>query len=262
MHPCRIRDGVHQGVIDGGNQSGIPWVRRFERFDERYIGKPLVYCGTIGRIPRILQSRPSERKEILAGDIVVMCGGRIGKDGIHGATFSSEELRKESPAQAVQIGDPITQRNMYEFLIEARDLGLYRAITDNGAGGLSSSIGEMSRLSGGTDLDLAKAPLKYEGLQPWEIFLSEAQERMSLAVPPEKLAELLALAARREVEATALGFFTDTGALIVRYGGRMVARLELEFLHEGGPRMSIEAAGSLLKSLPQNRRAGESATGS
>jgi phosphoribosylformylglycinamidine synthase len=241
MHPSRIRDGVHQGVIDGGNQSGIPWARGFERFDERYIGKPLVYCGTIGRIPRLLQGRPSERKEILPGDAIVMCGGRIGKDGIHGATFSSEELRKESPAQAVQIGDPFTQRNMYEFLMEARDLGLYRAITDNGAGGLSSSIGEMSRLSGGADLDLAKAPLKYEGLQPWEIFLSEAQERMSLAVPPDKLQQLLALAARREVEATALGSFTGSGALIVRYGDRVVARLDLEFLHEGCPRMVLEA---------------------
>jgi phosphoribosylformylglycinamidine synthase subunit PurSL len=241
MHPSRIREGVHQGVIDGGNQSGIPWVRGFERFDERYIGKPLVYCGTIGRIPRLLQERPSERKEICPGDVIVMCGGRIGKDGIHGATFSSEELRKESPAQAVQIGDPITQRMMYEFLIEARDLGLYRAITDNGAGGLSSSIGEMSRLSGGADLDLAKAPLKYEGLQPWEIFLSEAQERMSLAVPPDKLEALLALAVRREVEATALGTFTASGVLIVRYGDRVVASLELEFLHEGDPRMVLEA---------------------
>jgi phosphoribosylformylglycinamidine synthase subunit PurSL len=241
MHPSRIRDGVHQGVIDGGNQSGIPWVRGFERFDERYIGKPLVYCGTIGRIPRLLQDRPSERKEILPGDIIVMCGGRIGKDGIHGATFSSEELRKESPAQAVQIGDPITQRKMYEFLMEARDLGLYRALTDNGAGGLSSSVGEMSRLSGGADLDLAKAPLKYEGLQPWEIFLSEAQERMSLAVPPEKVDALLELASRREVEATALGHFTDSGVLIVRYGERVVACLDLHFLHEGDPRMLLEA---------------------
>jgi phosphoribosylformylglycinamidine synthase subunit PurSL len=241
MHPGRIRDGVHQGVIDGGNQSGIPWACGFERFDERYIGKPLIYCGTVGRIPRLLQDRPSERKEIFPGDVVVMCGGRIGKDGIHGATFSSEELRKESPAQAVQIGDPITQRNLYEFLIEARNAGLYRALTDNGAGGLSSSIGEMSRLSGGADLDLSKAPLKYESLQPWEIFLSEAQERMSLAVPADKLDELLSLAARREVEATALGIFTDTGALIVRYGESVVARLELSFLHDGGPRMHLEA---------------------
>ncbi len=241
MHPRRIRDGVHQGVIDGGNQSGIPWVRGFERFDERYIGKPLVYCGTLGRIPRLVEGRPSERKEIVPGDVIVMCGGRIGKDGIHGATFSSEELRKESPAQAVQIGDPITQRKMYEFLIEARDLGLYRALTDNGAGGLSSSVGEMSRLSGGADLDLAKAPLKYEGLQPWEIFLSEAQERMSLAVPPEKLDALLALAARREVEATALGNFTDSGTLIIRFGDRVVGLLNLDFLHDGGPRMLLDA---------------------
>lgn len=241
MHPRRIRDGVHQGVIDGGNQSGIPWARGFERFDERYIGKPLVYCGTVGRIPRQLQDRPSERKEINPGDVIVMCGGRIGKDGIHGATFSSEELRKESPAQAVQIGDPITQRKMYEFLMEARDLGLFRAITDNGAGGLSSSIGEMSRLSGGAELDLALAPLKYEGLQPWEILLSEAQERMSLAVPGERLEEFLSLAGRREVEAAALGFFTDSGALIVRHGDRIVARLELDFLHDGCPRMHLEA---------------------
>jgi phosphoribosylformylglycinamidine synthase II len=242
MHPRRIRDGVHQGVIDGGNQSGIPWSRGFERFDERYIGKPLVYCGTVGRIPRDLQGRPSERKEICTGDAIVMCGGRIGKDGIHGATFSSEELRKESPTQAVQIGDPITQRKMYEFLMEARDLGLYRAITDNGAGGLSSSIGEMCRLSGGADLDLEKAPLKYEGLQPWEILLSEAQERMSLAVPQDKLKRLLGLAAQREVEATELGSFTDSGAFVVRYGSRVVAHIEINFLHDGAPRMVLEAS--------------------
>jgi len=241
MHPRRIRDGVHQGVIDGGNQSGVPWMRGFERFETRYIGKPLVYCGTVGRIPRMLQQRPSERKEIVNGDVIVMCGGRIGKDGIHGATFSSEELRKESPAQAVQIGDPITQRKMYEFLMEARDLGLYRALTDNGAGGLSSSVGEISRLCGGADLDLAKAPLKYEGMQPWEILLSEAQERMSLAVPKDKLDQFLQLADRREVEATELGSFTDSGAFIVRYGSRIVAHIGLDFLHEGCPSMELEA---------------------
>ena len=241
MHPRRIRDGVHQGVIDGGNQSGIPWVRGFERFDDRYLGKPLVYCGTLGRIPRALQGRPSERKEILPGDAIVMCGGRIGKDGIHGATFSSEELRKESPAQAVQIGDPITQRKMYEFLMEARDQGLYRAITDNGAGGLSSSIGEMSRLSGGADLDLARAPLKYEGMQPWEVLLSEAQERMSLAVQPENVEALLALARRRDVETTVLGSFTNSGAFVVRHGERVVARLGMDFLHDGCPEMTMEA---------------------
>ena len=241
MHPRRIRDGVHQGVIDGGNQSGIPWTRGFERFDERYIGKPLVYCGTVGRIPCALQGRPSERKEVCAGDAIVMVGGRIGKDGIHGATFSSEELRKESPAQAVQIGDPITQRKMYEFLMEARDLGLYRAITDNGAGGLSSSVGEMCRLSGGADLDVSRAPLKYPGLQPWEVLLSEAQERMSLAVPQESVADFLVLARQRDVEATVLGTFNDHGAFVVRHGDRVVGRLDMDFLHDGCPRMTIEA---------------------
>ncbi len=241
MHPRRIRDGVHHGVIDGGNQSGIPWTRGWERFDERYLGKPLVYCGTVGRIPRLLQDRPSERKEIQPGDAVVMTGGRIGKDGIHGATFSSEELRAESPAQAVQIGDAFTQRKMYEFLMEARNLGLYRAITDNGAGGLSSSIGEMSTISGGAELDLARCPLKYQGLQPWEIFLSEAQERMSLAVPPEHLDAFLALARKRDVEATAIGRFTDSGALVLKHGDRLVGRLDLDFLHDGCPRLELTA---------------------
>ncbi len=241
MHPRRIRDGLHQGIIDGGNQSGIPWMRGFERFDERFIGKPLVYCGTVGRIPRLQQGRPSERKEILPGDAIVMCGGHIGKDGIHGATFSSEELHEDSPTQAVQIGDPITQRKMYEFLMEARDLGLYRALTDNGAGGLSSSIGEMSRLCGGANLDLARAPLKYEGLQPWEILLSEAQERMSLAVPEDKLKEFMDLAARREVEATRLGTFNNSGAFVVRYGPRVVGHISLDFLHDGCPPMELEA---------------------
>jgi len=241
LHPRRIRDGVHHGVIDGGNQSGIPYARGFEIFDDRFIGKPLVYCGTLGRIPPLVGGMPSERKQVLPGDAIVMVGGRIGKDGIHGATFSSEELRHESPAQAVQIGDPITQRMMYEFLLEARDAGLYRAITDNGAGGLSSSIGEMCRLSGGADLDVSLAPLKYEGLQPWEIFLSESQERMSLAVAPETVDALLALARRRDVEATVLGTFTDSGRLQVRFGERVAAIIDLDFLHDGCPRLELEA---------------------
>ncbi len=241
FHPRRIRDGVHLGVIDGGNQSGIPWARGFERFDERFIGKPLVFCGTVGRIPVSISGTPTELKEILPGDAVVMVGGRVGKDGIHGATFSSEELRTESPAQAVQIGDPITQRMMYEFLLEARDAGLYRTLTDNGAGGLSSSVGEMARIPGGAELDLALAPLKYKGLQPWEIFLSEAQERMSLAVPPDRVDELLALARRRGVEATTIGSFRSEPELVLRYGERMVGRLDMAFLHDGCPRMELDA---------------------
>ncbi len=168
-----------------------------------------------------------------------MIGGRIGKDGIHGATFSSEELHTESPVQAVQIGDPITQKKLSDFLMEARDRLLYRFITDNGAGGLSSSIGEMSEICGGCEIELADAPLKYAGLQPWEILLSEAQERMSLAVPPECLDEFLELAEQRDVEATVLGTFTDSGTFDVKYNGELVCSIHEEFLHDGLPQMHL-----------------------
>ena len=234
MHPQRIRDGVHEGVIDGGNQSGIPYSRGFECFDERFLGKPLVYCGTLGKIPVEVGGRPSERKEIEVGDWVVMCGGRIGKDGIHGATFSSEELRSESPAQAVQIGDPLTQRKLYEFILEARDAGLFRCITDNGAGGISCSFGEMGKYSGGCECELDGAPLKYEGLQPWEVLVSEAQERMTLAVQPEQRAAFEALAKQRDVEVAFMGTFNDSGYFTVKQEGVVVACLNMNFLYENG----------------------------
>ena len=241
MHPRRIRDGVHHGVIDGGNQSGIPYSRGFELFDERYLGKPLVFCGTVAVMPASSAGHPTHVKRTAPGDKVVMVGGRIGKDGIHGATFSSVELDESSPVQAVQIGDPITQKMMFDMLTEARDEGLYSAMTDNGAGGLSSSVGEMAEATGGAHIDLARAPLKYPGLDPWEILISESQERMTLAVPPEHLDAFLALAAKREVEATVLGEFTQSGRLEVDHDGRRVVDLPLEFLHEGWPRRRMRA---------------------
>ncbi|HEY8378556.1 MAG TPA: AIR synthase-related protein, partial [Nannocystis sp.] len=241
MHPRRIRDGVHRGVIDGGNQSGIPYSRGWELFDARYAGKPLVYCGTVGVMPVTSAGRPTAEKAVRPGDVVVMVGGRIGKDGIHGATFSSVELDESSPVQAVQIGDPITQKMVADFLAEARALGLYSGLTDNGAGGLSSSVGEMAQLTGGAEIDLARAPLKYPGLQPWEILISEAQERMTLAVPKDKLPALLELARRREVEVTPLGEFNASGRFRATYGERVVVDLELEFLHEGTPRTPLVA---------------------
>jgi phosphoribosylformylglycinamidine synthase len=241
LHPRRIRDGVHQGVIDGGNQSGVPYGRGFEVFDARFLGKPLVFCGTVGRLPVTIAGTPGEEKTVTAGDHIVMVGGRIGADGIHGATFSSAALDESAPIQAVQIGDPITQKRMFDFLIEARDRGLYASITDNGAGGLSSSVGEMAKASGGAKLDLAQAPLKYAGLAPWEIFLSEAQERMTLAVPERDLGEFLALARRREVEAAVLGTFTDSGFLEVTFGAETVALIDMEFLHEGDPDLDLPA---------------------
>ncbi|EPR44728.1 Phosphoribosylformylglycinamidine synthase 2 [Desulfovibrio sp. X2] len=239
LHPRRVLEGVREGVEHGGNKSGIPTVNGSIVFDERYLGKPLVYCGTLGLMPMELQGRPAYEKYHQAGDAVVMVGGRIGKDGIHGATFSSEELHEGSPATAVQIGDPITQRKMYDFLMRARDMGLYSAITDNGAGGLSSSIGEMAEATGGARIDLEKAPLKYPGLRPWEVLLSEAQERMSLAVPPKSLPEFLKLAGEMDVEATVLGEFTDSGYFHATWGETPVACLDMEFLHEGVPQMEL-----------------------
>ena len=240
LHPRRLRDGIHKGVIDGGNQSGIPYGVGWEYFDDRYIGKPLVYCGTVGTLPRKINGKNGWEKEIKPGDIIVMTGGRIGKDGIHGATFSSEELHKDSPVQAVQIGDPITQKRMGDFLYEAREKGLYRFVTDNGAGGLSSSVGEMAGESGGCVMDLAKAPLKYAGMRPWEILISEAQERMSFAVQEENLEEFLRLAADRDVEATVLGKFTDDGKFRMMYGDKCVACIDINFMHEGLPRYSLK----------------------
>lgn len=241
MPPRRIRDGVHHGVIDGGNQSGLPYMRGFELFDDRYVGKPLVYCGTVAVMPTMTAGKPTHEKYTQAGDHIVMIGGRVGKDGIHGATFSSVELNEDSPVQAVQIGDPITQKMMFDMLAEARDAGLYSGMTDNGAGGLSSSIGEMSEATGGADVDLSRVPLKYPGLLPWEILVSEAQERMTVAVPEEKLEAFLTLAARREVEATVIGRFTQSGRLVVKFGEQNVCNLELEFLHGGLPKATRKA---------------------
>ncbi|TGU72145.1 phosphoribosylformylglycinamidine synthase [Geomonas terrae] len=241
LHPRRIYEGVVEGVEHGGNKSGIPTVNGSLVFDERFAGKPLVFCGTAGLMPAAIAGEASHVKKIVPGDLIVMTGGRIGKDGIHGATFSSEELNENSPVSAVQIGDPITQKRMFDFLIRARDKALYRFITDNGAGGLSSSIGEMSEECGGCELDLSKAPLKYPGLAPWEILISEAQERMSLAVPPEQIDEFMEMAKRYGVEATVLGTFTDSGIFHMLYGEKTVAYLPLSFMHAGLPPMQIPA---------------------
>ncbi|HDQ02988.1 MAG TPA: phosphoribosylformylglycinamidine synthase [Deltaproteobacteria bacterium] len=241
LHPRRIYEGVREGVEHGGNKSGIPTVNGSLVFDERFLGKPLVYCGTAGIMPAKLNGKPTHGKEIKPGDVIIMTGGRIGKDGIHGATFSSEELHAGSPVTAVQIGDPITQKKMTDFLLVARNRGFYRALTDNGAGGLSSSVGEMATYSGGCEMDLSLAPLKYAGLQPWEIPVSEAQERMSLAVDPKKVDNFLALARKMDVEATVLGKFTKSGKFHIRYGEETVAYLDMGFLHDGVPQMKLRA---------------------
>jgi len=241
IHPRRLLLGVHRGILDGGNQSGIPTVAGAFLFDESYRGKPLVFCGTGGILPRTIAGKPSWEKRIDPGDLAVMAGGRVGKDGIHGATFSSAALEETSPSSAVQIGDPITQKKLSDFLLEARDRGLYKALTDNGAGGLSSSLGEMAQFSGGVKIFLERCPLKYPGLAPWEILLSESQERMSFAVGKERIDEFLALARERGVEAAVVGEFTDSGLVEVYDGEHLVGCLRLSFLHEGVPRMHLVA---------------------
>ena len=241
LHPRRVMEGVREGVEHGGNKSGIPTINGAIVFDERFLGKPLVYCGTLGIMPLEINGHKGYEKKALTGDRIVMVGGRIGKDGIHGATFSSEPLHEGSPVTAVQIGDPITQKRMTDFLLYARDRDLYNSITDNGAGGLSSSIGEMAQDTGGAVVHLDRAPLKYHGLAPWEIFVSEAQERMTVAVPPEKLDTFLSCAQEWSVEAADLGEFTDSGFLVVKYSTTTVAYLSMKFLHGGLPPLNLVA---------------------
>ncbi|MDD5186756.1 MAG: AIR synthase-related protein [Methanoregula sp.] len=240
LSPRQILDGVIRGVGVGGNCSGIPTPQGWCWFDDRYRGKPLVFAGTVGVIPREHDDRKLHEKRAEAGDLIVMVGGRVGKDGIHGATFSSEALDPASPVTAVQIGDPITQKKFSDVIVkEARDRGLYRSITDNGAGGLSCSVAEMAKECNGCHVTLDAVPLKYPGMAPWEIWISESQERMTLAVPPEKIDAFLELAAQREVEATVIGRFSDSGRCVVECHGVVVMDIDLAFLHDCLPKKKL-----------------------
>jgi phosphoribosylformylglycinamidine synthase len=232
LHPRRVMKGVVAGVRDYGNRMGIPTVNGALYFDPRYLGNPLVYCGNIGLIPRdksFKQTRPD--------DLIVAVGGRTGRDGIHGATFSSAELNSHSETisgGAVQIGNAITEKMVLDVLLAARDRGLYNAVTDCGAGGFSSAVGEMGEKIG-AEVWLDRIPLKYEGLTYAEMWISEAQERMVFAVSPEKWDELKALCDSECVEATVIGQFVPTGRLVLKYDQQQVADLAMTFLHDGRP---------------------------
>ncbi|MSQ95708.1 MAG: phosphoribosylformylglycinamidine synthase subunit PurL [Gemmataceae bacterium] len=232
LHPKKVMKGVVAGVRDYGNRMGIPTVNGAICFDPRYLGNPLVYCGTVGLLPADKAFKAAQ-----AGDFIVAVGGRTGRDGIHGATFSSIELTTESETVsggAVQIGNAITEKKLLDVILQARDLNLYHAITDCGAGGFSSAVGEMGEKLGAR-VDLDKAPLKYQGLSYTEIWISEAQERMILAVPPGHWERLEALCASEEVEAIVIGTFEATGKLKLFYQGNQVAELNMHFLHDGRP---------------------------
>ena len=275
IHPRTVLKGIVAGVRDYANRMGIPTVNGAVHFDPRYLANPLVHCGCVGLIPRNRidkQPRP--------GDHIVLVGGRTGRDGIHGATFSSAALtanHADEFAHAVQIGNPIEEKKVLDLILLARDFSksrelqeptlarqetsrglqparphkrlvlspnalstaptrcLFSAITDCGAGGLSSAVGEMAQHTG-AEVSLDRVPLKYPGLRYDEIWISEAQERMVLAVQPENLETLLALAHGEDVEATTIGRFTDTGRLVVKYNDTVVGDLDMAFLHDGLPK--------------------------
>lgn len=244
LHPQAVMEGVVAGVRDYGNRMGIPTVNGAVCFDDRYLGNPLVYCGNVAMIPV-----DKCEKHVSPGDLIVAVGGRTGRDGIHGATFSSVELTEESESisgGAVQIGNPVTEKMVADVILAARDLNLYSAITDCGAGGFSSAVGEMGEDTG-AEVWLDKAPLKYSGLSYTEIWISEAQERMVLSVPEKNWKHFHALCASEGVEATTIGRFTDTKQLVLKYGDHQVGEISMAFLHDGRPPVIREATYEIKK---------------
>ncbi len=238
LHPRRVMKGVVSGVRDYGNRMGIPTVNGAVYFDQRYLGNPLVYCGNAGLLPV-----DKVEKAPVEGDWIVTIGGRTGRDGIHGATFSSAELTSESESisgGSVQIGNAVTEKMVLDVLLQARDEGLYSAVTDCGAGGFSSAVGEMGEELG-AEVWLEKAPLKYDGLSYTEIWISEAQERMVFAVPQEHLERMKAICEAEGVEASVIGQFVATGNLRLMYDGNEVGNLPMKFLHDGRPPVIREA---------------------
>jgi phosphoribosylformylglycinamidine synthase II len=251
IHPKRILQQVVAGVRDYGNRMGIPTLNGAVYFDDRYLGNPLVFCGCVGLIPRGMIEKSAR-----AGDAVVVMGGRTGRDGIHGATFSSAQLsdtHADEFSHAVQIGNAITEKKLADVILQARDRGLFTAVTDCGAGGLSSAVGEMGEKVG-AEVHLERVPLKYAGLRYDEIWISEAQERMVLSVPQDKVKELLDLCGGEDVEATVIGTFgTPRRELILQYNGTEVGRLSMEFLHDGIPMPTRKAVVSTGSTQPQKQ---------
>ena len=241
LHPRRLLDGVIEGVRDGGNKSGVPTPFGQVLFDESYMGKCLVFVTALGIMPVSINSDPTYMKATLPGDLIIMSGGRVGKDGIHGVTAASETYGEHTPAGHVQIGDPYTQKKMHDFLLQARDEGLISFITDNGGGGLSSSIGESARYSNGCHVNLDRVPLKYDGLDQWEIWVSESQERMTIAVNPKHLDRFMELSRKHAVESTVIGEYNDSGYLRLDYKDKTCALIRTDFLESDFPQWRFDA---------------------
>jgi phosphoribosylformylglycinamidine synthase II len=241
LHPRRLLDGIIEGVKDGGNKSGVPTPFGQVVFDNGYMGKCLVFVTAMGIMPAMIAGESSHLKKTGPGDLIVMAGGRVGKDGIHGVTAASETYSENTPAGHVQIGDPYTQKKMHDFLLEARDEGIISFITDNGGGGLSSSIGESAQFSNGCRVDLDKVPLKYAGLDQWEIWVSESQERMTIAVKPEHIDRFMELSNKHAVESTVIGEYNDSGYLRLDYKGKTCALISMDFMKSDFPQWEFDA---------------------
>jgi len=228
-HPKYLFRGVIQGIGFYGNNMGIPTVNGAIYFDESYVGNVIVYCGCIGLLPINKFTRNAK-----AGHLILLVGGKTGLDGIHGVTFASIELDEKSEEiarPAVQIANPIEEEKLKRALLKVRDKEQASSITDLGGGGLSSAVGEMAhRFNCGAIVELEKVPLKYEGLAPWEIYVSESQERMLLLVPKENLEETVKIFNGEDVEATVIGKLTEDKCLRIYYNDCEVANLGINFL--------------------------------
>ena len=256
--PRRLLDGVVAGVRDYGNRMGIPTIAGAVAFHPGYLGNPLVFCGTVGIMPR-----DSADGRVEPGDLVVVAGGRTGRDGIHGATFSSIELSSNSETESggsVQIGHAIHEKTVTDFVLAAAEQRLFHAITDCGAGGLSSAVGEMGAELG-AEVELDTVPLKYAGLSATEVWISEAQERMVLAVAPADWPRLAEIARQEGTEATAIGRFTGDGRLVLRWEGQTVGDLDCHFLHEGRPRRRLSSRYTPPVETPQTWSLGDADLG-
>lgn len=243
LHPQTIIKGVIRGVRDYGNNMGIPTASGAIYFDDDFLYNPLVYCGCIGLI-----RKDRIDKGARPGDVIILVGGKTGRDGIHGVTFASAELSEESEKSCVQIGNPIEEKRVTDCLLRVSDEGLLHSVTDCGGGGLSSAVGEMGK-DIGAKVILDAVPLKYQGLTPREIWISESQERMVLAVPQEHVAKVISYFTQENVDATVIGEFTNDKRLRMYYRDEKVCDLDMEFLHEGVP-MPLKKAKTKEKPKP------------
>ena len=239
LNPKQIYGGVNKGVQDGANQSGIALNQANVVYNDRYYGKPIVGVGTIGKMPLEINGENSWEKHIDVGDHLLIAGGRAGRDGIHGATFSSEGLHSGSPMGAVQVGDAYTQKKLADAILELRNRGYIKYITDLGAGGVSCAALEMAEETNGLEADLDKLLIKYPGMTATEVLMNESQERMAIAFDPRHLKEIQEIFDRHEVEFSVIGKFTDSGRAVIQYNGDEVVNLDMDFIHNGYPKRSL-----------------------